>query len=330
MLPGHQRLTTKTNRILFDTNVWNYFAEHSSAAILKKEIRERASKILVAPSTLYEALRVKDAGSRARRAALITDPAWTRLMPEAYSESQELLAEIKRLRPQWLNPKGDRGVSQRFRHDWRRTKAGFWQRVRQNPDREANFIAQLGGPDLDIARSHAYAQRQLFVDANWKPSTPLTDVVAQLLDCAPGYGGDKIPAWRINAWTSTTAALEKPGHPYLDWLSGDLDFRQLGSDPASWLKFWFYEVQSVRMPRFWLRWAFEHLQLFHKVTDGTPGDAQLGTYLLEADVIVSADKNFLLITEAVRPYAEVTIAKTKRLAADEKGVLQTLEFLQAL
>jgi hypothetical protein len=83
------------------------------------------------------------------------------------------------------------------------------------------------------------------------------------------------------------------------------------------------------MPRFWLRWAFEHLQLFHKVTDGTPGDAQLATYLVEGDIVVSADKNFLRIAEAVRPYAEVPIAKTKRVSADKNGVVETLEFLQA-
>src|SRR5262249_11023199 len=175
-----RRSAMKINRILFDTNVWNYFAEHCSADGLKKAVRTKTSKILVAPSTLYETLRVKNAEIRARRATLITDPAWTRLMPEAYSEAQELLAEIKRLRPQWLNPKGIRGISQRFKHDWRRTKAGFWERVRRDPDREAKFIDQLGGSDLDAARKHAYSQRQLFIDSNWNPNTPLTNVAGQL------------------------------------------------------------------------------------------------------------------------------------------------------
>jgi hypothetical protein len=73
----------------------------------------------------------------------------------------------------------------------------------------------------------------------------------------------------------------------------------------------------------------EHLQLFHKVTDGTPADAQLATYLLEADVVVSADKNFLRITDAVRPYAQFSIAKTKLVAGGESGATETLGFLQA-
>ena len=110
--------------------------------------------MIVAPSTLYEALRVKSPEDRAARAKLITDPGWKRLMPEAYSESQELLAEVRRCHPEWLAKKGDRHYihdrqfTQILRHDWRRTKRGFWNRVRQNPDLEAKRIAELGGERL--------------------------------------------------------------------------------------------------------------------------------------------------------------------------------------
>ena len=158
------------NRILFDTNVWNYLADYTSVPVLKRAAKLGARKIVVAPSTLYEALRVRNAETRSRRAALITDRAWMRLMPEAYSESQELLREIRRLRPQWLKSKANRGVLQRLRHDWGRTKAGFWARVRTNPDQEAKYIAQLGNNDLEIARMHAYAQRQIFVKSDWDPA----------------------------------------------------------------------------------------------------------------------------------------------------------------
>jgi hypothetical protein len=317
------------NRILFDTNIWNYLADYSSVAALKRAAMGSATKILVAPSTLYEALRINSAETRARRAALITDSAWTRLMPEAYSESQEFLKEIGRLRPQWLKAKGNRGPVQRLRHDWGRTKRGFWTRVRKNPDQEAQYIKELGDVDLEAARKHAYAQRKLFMESNWDFSTPLTDVVGTLVNRPPGYDGDKIEAWRVNAWSSTTNALGNANHPYIEWLSADVNFDVLIRDQASWLRFWFYEIECSQMPRFWLRWAFEHLQLFHKVTDGTPADAQLATYLLEADVVVSADKNFLRITDAVRAYAQFSMAKTKLVAGDKIGATETLEFLRA-
>ena len=66
-------------RILFDTNVWNYLADYTSASVLKRAAKAGATKILVAPSTLYEALRIQNSEARFRRAALITDQAWTRL-----------------------------------------------------------------------------------------------------------------------------------------------------------------------------------------------------------------------------------------------------------
>jgi hypothetical protein len=47
---------------------------------LKRAARVGEKRILVAPSTLYEALRINCSEARARRAKLITDAAWTRLM----------------------------------------------------------------------------------------------------------------------------------------------------------------------------------------------------------------------------------------------------------
>ena len=106
----------RINRVLFDTNIWNYLADYASVPVLKRAAKVGSTKVIVAPSTLYEALRINAADTRARRAKFITDPAWTRLMQEAYSESQELLKEIRRLRPQWLKAKGNRAEVQRLRH----------------------------------------------------------------------------------------------------------------------------------------------------------------------------------------------------------------------
>jgi hypothetical protein len=314
-------------RFLFDTNIWGYLAKHVSARDLKRAARIGNAKILVAPSTLYESLRVKDSATRALLAAFITDPAWTHLKPEAYSESQELLAEIMRLRPHWLLANGNRGNVQRLKHDWGHTKAGFWSRVRNNPDSEAHFIAELGDSDLNAAREHANARRKSMVGSKWDITTPLTDVSAALKYRAPGYDGSKIEAWRAEGWYSTSHALRTLNHPYVEWLSSDVNIKALKADRSSWLKFWFYEVTTSRMPRFWLRWAFEYLQMFQKVTSGTPGDAQLATYLLEADLVISADKNIIRNVEAVRPYAPCSIAKSQLVRADVDGAKATLNLL---
>ena len=250
-------------------------------------------------------------------------------MPEAYSEAHELLNEIRRLRPQWLKSKGNRGEVQRLRHDWGRTKAGFWARVKINPEQETKYITQLDGQQLELARKEADARRDLLQKSVLSRDTPLSDLLCEPADPEEGYEGGKIEPWRFDGWTSTTHAFRQTDHPYVQWLCADLNLEVLTLDKASWLKFWFYEIERSRMPRFWLRWAFQYYQSFYKVTGGTPGDAQLATYLSEADVVISADKDFLRIADAVRPYAPVPIAKTKLVAADKKGVTETLEFLQA-
>ena len=60
--------------------------------------------------------------------------------------------------------------------------------------------------------------------------------------------------------------------------------------------FWLHEVDSVHMPRQWLRTALYFLQRFHRVNDGTPADNQLGTYLFDVDLMLSADKNLVPAT----------------------------------
>ena len=122
---------TSRLRVLLDINIWNYFALHSSAKALRTAAECGGVSVIVAPSMLYEALRVKSTEDRAARAKLITGPRWTRLMPEAFSESWELMAEVRRCHPEWLTEKGDRQFTQMLRHDWRRTKSGFWNCARR-------------------------------------------------------------------------------------------------------------------------------------------------------------------------------------------------------
>jgi len=217
-------------------------------------------------------------------------------MPEAYSE--------------WLAKKGDRHYThdrqftQMLRHDWRRTKRGFWNRVRQNPDLEAKRIAELGGERLEKARAEAREARRVMEGSSWNwQEIPLNEVRAGLDPRPPGYNGAPVHPWRITAWEGMNTALSIPKHAYRQWLDGELDVWAAMRDRAAWLRFWFDEVREERMPRLWLRWAFQYMQMFLKVTAGTPGDAHLGTYLPEADFVVSADRNFIRMADMLRPYS---------------------------
>src|SRR5262249_12073536 len=145
---------------LIDTNLWSSVADASLGSDLIKVARRRHIEILAAPSVLYELLRTPNESVRKRLVDVITLQHWKRLMPEHFSETKEILAEIRRLRPDWLRTTPNRGKYMRILHDWRSRKGGMWQRARDTPSREAGFIDQLGGADLQMARDEARRVRK--------------------------------------------------------------------------------------------------------------------------------------------------------------------------
>ena len=102
-----------STRILLDTNAWNYLADHADAAGLAAAARRGNATIVVAPAVCQEPA-INDRVMLRARSQLLTDERWKRLMPEAYSECQEVLSQVRRFRPEWLlaqPPKGDFSVS---------------------------------------------------------------------------------------------------------------------------------------------------------------------------------------------------------------------------
>jgi len=104
--------------------------------------------------------------------------------------------------------------------------------------------------------------------------------------------------------------MSMPGHPYADWLEGEINLSMMMLQTPERTHFWLHEPDPVRMPRHWLRSAFEFQQQFHKITDGTPGDCQLGTYLVEVDLMLSADRNFVRFAERCRQEAPFLVGRS--------------------
>jgi len=269
-------------------------------------------------------------------------------MPEAYSECQEILAEIRRLRREWLRAEPIIPQFKQHRYDWTRKKGGRWDRARDEADAERRRLHELGDDELlQRARCIARAARAMILERRrpgWSEKIPpgkikipydeflrrylqagedgqtIEQIEAAVKDLE-GWRGDEIEAWRVMAWYDTTAALKTYDHPYRDWLEAYVDFdfppRIVKS---SWTQFWFYEVAESAMPRFWLRWAFEYLQMFRKVTPGTPCDTALATYLPEADFVVSADRTFIDLSKRVAAFARFPIAKGQLIESGTKGI----------
>ncbi len=313
MPPRSNRARTRSTRtktkVLLDTNVWGYLSDHNAGDTLLRTVVSENLEIVVSPGVAYEALRMPVPSIRNAQIKLLTSERWSRLMPEAYSESMELLGAIRRLRPHWLVPEPNLTRFYAHRRDWSRKRHGFWYRARNQTERESQHLKTLEGPVLDVAREHARAARKNMQASDFPENAPLNDLRAMLSRPTPGWDGDKVEVWRLAGWHSATQfGFADPTHPYRDWLFPFIDATAIALQPASWLRFWLYEIDAKAMPKFWLRWAFEHLQQFATFTSGTPGDAQLSTYLSEADLFVSADRNFIRFVDRCRLFAPCKVA----------------------
>lgn len=321
-------------RILFDTNVWRYIVDAGAEQEIRTLSRKNGRKIVVAPSTAYETLRLPDIQLREKIIAFITDHAWIRLMPEAFSESEELKKEIRRLRPEWLRPSPQLVLYRRLRFDWTRRTGGFWSRLRTDAQKELDALGLLGDPEnLERARNEAYESRRFTSGVSQREAhVGLSKIFARPVTSFPGWRGDEVEFWRLSSQRVFKRVFDESlfygtSSAYLDWLAGEVDVISALADPVSFNRFWLYEANIQMLPRLWLRGAFEFLQSFHKVTDGTPCDSQLATYLPEADFIVSADKNFVRFVNRCGGEGPFRIARGTLISGGALGVEELLNFL---
>ena len=316
-------------RALLDTNIWRYVVDNNSQGRLLRLARDGSHDVQIAPGVLYEALRVKDASLRATLVRLMTNSRFHRLMPEAYSESMEILREIERIRPDWLRTAPDLRFFSRLKKDWTRRTGGFWVRCERSPRSEARYVAELEGGDLERAKTDAQLARKEIIDKGWRRNPPMDKTLWGFNHPVPGWRGDMVEAWRIDSLLSMTYSLARQGHAYHDWMAPfvELDDGLLRS--AAWAEFWLYLTDKSALPRQWMRWAHSFAQRFRKVSPGSPADTQLSTYFVETDIVITADKALIEILEECRPYAPCQLPDGKLVPAGGPGVTNLLRLLES-
>ena len=292
-----------------------------------RHARQGKTNILIAPAVVYEALRLKNGALRDAIVRLMTNSAFRRLMPEAYSESMELLRAIEWAHPEWLRPEPDLQFFNRLLNDWKKTTGGFWVRCKKAPEREAQYLETMEGAMIQGAQAQAINARREMIDANWKRNPSMDKTVVAFNSPIPGWRGDPFEAWRMDSLTVLTHSLKQTGNPYRDWIAPFVELDTGLLESAAWIEFWVYLADKRTMPRQWLRWACSFAQRFRRVTPGTPGDSQLCTYFLEADAVVTADKILLQILEEIRPYAPRNLPLGRLVPAGAPGVSSLLTYL---
>ena len=313
-------------RILLDSNVWRYFIDANELPSLLTATRRSRHVVVMSPAVLYEAAKTGNVAVRDKLLSAMTLPAWKRMMPEAYCEAEEIRAEVRRIRPEWLKPKPDLAWFNHVRYDWTRAKGGNWDRVKNHPE----LLERVEDGVTARSREQAYLHRE--DSADWSPkwrTASLMKTVGEPATPIRGWNGTPVELWRLAALTVFSHSLQfQEHHPYLDWLGGDIELNMMLFQSESLAKFWLHEVETVRMPRHWLRWAFEFLQRQYAVSDGTPVDAQLGTYLVEVDLFLSADKTMVRIAEKCRADAPFRLAESLRVPGGDACVDAVLSHLR--
>lgn len=318
---------TPARRVLLDSNIWRYVLDAGEQGRLLRAARAAGNKVQIAPAVVFEALRLGDIPTRNRLIALMTNRSLVRLMPEAYSETMEILEEVRRLRPEWLRPRPDEIFFLRSRNDWSRKMGGFWVRCAETPDKEADYVKAMEGSLLEAAAEGIRGMRKEMMEIGWKKNPSMDKTFAALPRPVKGWNGEQVEAWRVESLAGVTYALSQQAHPYRDWLSPFIELDRGLLRHADWIEFWMHGTSASALPRQWLRWGHSFSQRFRKVSPGSGGDNQLFTYLPDTDVLVTADKVFVDIVEECRPFAPCPLPACRLVPAGAIGVGMVLDFL---
>lgn len=311
-------------RVMPDSNVWRYIVSMGAVQPVRKEAKRHAVEIVACPAVLYEALRDSNAQRRRPLVDALTLGSWTRLMPEAYTEADEVRAEITRLHPEWLQPRPDLARWHRLRSDW---QSAAWQRARRDTRAEAMRLRARDGGKMAAARAERREFRQRAIGNGWTFESVPLDLTDSFVRPGPGWDGEPFEAWRgvgLERWRETL--LTQKGAAW-DWLGPWLSAATILSDLGSWNAFWTRETSKEYLPLQWLRWAFDIVQSTQKITNGSPVDNQIATYLPQSDVFVSSDRNFIHQIEKIRPYCPIRLGRTRLVPADRDAVDAVLQII---
>jgi hypothetical protein len=317
-------------RLFLDTNVWSYVADCGAGSDLASAARGSKVEIVVSPAVVDEAIALPNETARKRVLALVADPRWKRLMPESYSESIEVKQEILRLRPTWKVVSPKLTEVNRLRYDWVRRSGGFWHRVREGVAPKVTDESLRADREFALAKKESYRIRQRLVGAKPAGDSHLQHVAGLPDTDTPGWSGDPVHYWRVPSLYFFRRELLIYASPVREWIDAEVDVAAMMCDRASMNRLWLHEMDPCNVPRQWLRGAFDFLQAWHKVTDGSPGDSRLATHLVEVDQFVSADKNFIRFAKRCHDEAPFPLAQARLVSGGRDGVDQLLALVAKL
>ena len=316
-------------KLILDTNIWRYLVESKNKDDLYKCTRDTNCEILVPPVTVVETLRMGDKKLRKKITELQTRDCWKRLMPDSFLQSQDLVAELLRLHPEWAKQSPNISNKRRLRYNWVRRKGGFWEKTRKNTEAMAEGYSKKDSELLRVAQEQSKDIRAatLNEDKSGKESQSLRDLKGSW----KSLDGEifEMDAWRVYSSLIWENMLRDEQSAYREWTQDEINVELILFDYyPQFLEFWRNEAEVKNIPREWIRSAIYFLQSKHKVTNGNPADSTISVHLVDTDLIASADKNFVYIVNKIHTSAPFKTARGVLLEAGNDGIDNLLHLMK--
>jgi hypothetical protein len=313
-------------RLMLDTNIWSRLAEQGQQYPFVKLVKDKQVDVVMPPATLLEVLRTQDRQTRRAVTRLVCRNGWQRLKTEAQSEAAEIVGEIRRLRPSWMLDQPNYRRVAELEHYWRNT---IYDLARSDSRRLRTLNQTIGAPERKaISELQEFQRRQFQADGVFRSLEEARDqlrtIVVQpdprVFNTAQAEGwepGTQVAPWRVHLLGAQWKALvldpirtviTGQAATYADWVGAYVDLEAIRASRYDFGHMLLYEVDEKHMPRAWLRLAIAFVQHSMRLGPGNPVDAQLASYLVDADLFATNDKRFAKIIEAVRPNSLTTYA----------------------
>ena len=322
-------------RLLLDTNIWSRLVERGESEEFYQRMRQRRDiDIVIAPATLLELQRDRDFDRRRKAEMLVCEAAWTRLPTESRTEAEEVVAEVRRLRPGWTR-NGPMGAYRRHVRFWEskiwdasregRFNASRPVRTRTERDEERILESQrftqkhMRAAKFNID-THGLSTRLLEAKATYDPTDPDWESLGWNSD-------DAVETWRLEnagVWTMTLGRPQvEPFKSSIDWIQPFLNVEAMATDRESLGRMWLYEVERANVPVNWLRWAVRFAQTAAKLEPSGARDEQLATYIVHADLFITNDRRFSRILQPVVEAAPTAVAAVRHAGINRQTVSVT-------
>jgi hypothetical protein len=308
-------------KLMLDTNVWSHLARQGASESFHRLVKRRSITVAVAPATVLELLRTPDVDLRRKSAKLVARSRWERMPTEAQSEVIELIAEISRLRHEWLLDEPLWGRHADLALNW---KHGIWEAARRDSEAAIRYAqshavdAREGIVDFQRERSKEWREAgfmrelgEFAMKLNKMTASPAPSDEKRLrsLGWRPGTS---VEAWRLEALYHFHLGLFRAkvpygspteGSAYADWFEVFVNLNEVSLKAAEFCELLLYDMSANALPRAWMRWAIGMAQHTVKASTGNAVDGQLSTYLYDAEIFVTSDKRFFRVLEAIRSFS---------------------------